>query len=491
MAIVESISRKPRIAIIGGGISGLAAAHRVIELDPAVELTVFEAGDRCGGVIATEHIDGFQVELGPDSLLKTLPWGVDLCRRLGIADELTGTNTHQKRTWILRSGRLQPLPEGLAIMAPRRIWPTVRSPILSIPAKLRMAGEWLIRRRSESTDESLARFACRRFGRETFDRLIQPLVSGIYMADPEKLSMRAALPRFVEMEAKHGSLIRAARHSLRNQKIHKGNGSPSSNGGGMFVAPRTGVGRLITAIVDRLPENTIRLRSPVRDLSRTADGGWSVSVSDASTERFDGVIVGTPSDTAARLLTGVSRSLADDLNSIEHSGCVVVTLAYTRGDITHPLNGHGFVVPQIEDREIIACTFSSVKYANRAPDGQVLLRVFLGGAMRPNVMQFDDAAILNVVSRELDPLLGIHGKPTLTRVTRQPNVMPQYHVGHLERMDRITAEVGKLPGIELAGNSYYGVGIPHCIHSGEQSGERILEFVSQSQRSTFRTKVTA
>ncbi len=477
----SSPTENRRIAVVGGGISGLAAAHRVVELDSSAEVTVFEAGDRCGGVIGTEQVDGFCIELGPDSMLKTLPWGIDLCKRLNIADDLDGTDTVQKQTWILRSGKLQPLPDGLAIMAPRRLWPTVVSPILSVPAKLRMACEWFSRRRSDLADESLAHFACRRFGRETFERLIQPLVSGIYMADPEQLSMQAALPRFVEMEAKHGSLIKAARRSVREQQQRERSSGGSPKDSGMFVAPRTGLGRLVAAIVDRLPAGAIRLQTPVTGLTRE-DGGWTVSVKDGADEQFDGVVVAAPSGTAARLLIGLNRSLAVELDSIAHSGCVVVTLGYNRTDVVHPLNGHGFVVPQVENRDIIACTFSSVKYAGRAPDGQVLLRVYLGGATRSQVLNYDDDKLLSVVTAELNPLLGIHGQPTLTRITRWPNVMPQYHVGHLERMDRIEREVARLPGIELAGNSYRGVGIPHCIHSGEQAAERLLAKVIPGRR---------
>lgn len=477
------------VAVIGGGISGLAAAHRLLELNPAVNVTVFEAGDRCGGVIETEHADGFQIELGPDSMLKTLPWGVGLCGRLGITEELDGTDTQQQQTWILRSVHLQPLPEGLAIMAPRRLWPTVRSPILSLRAKLRMACELMIRRRLDSNDESLAHFACRRFGRETFQRLIQPLVSGIYMADPEKLSIQAALPRFVEMEAKHGSLIRAARHSEREQKKHEKSGKSSAADGGVFVAPRTGLGRLVSALVHRLPKDAIRLHTPISGLRRSSDDRWTLSMHDSSSEQFDAVVLATPSGVTARLLAGVNRKLAAELNSIAHSGCTVVTLGYNRSDVGHPLNGHGFVVPQVENRSIIACTFSSVKYHHRAPEGQVLLRVFLGGATCPQIMAFDDEQIMQTVATELNPLLGIRGQPTLTRITRWPDIMPQYHVGHLDRVTRIDAEVAELPGVELAGNSYRGVGIPHCIHSGEQAAERVLNSIQQSTHSRSETQV--
>lgn len=467
-----------RVAVIGGGISGLAAAHRLSELDASLDVVVLESSDRPGGVLATECVDGFRMELGPDSMLMQLPWGVDLCRRIGFAGELIGTNQEQRQTWIVRSGRLIPLPEGLAIMAPSRIWPTVRSPILSVPGKLRLAWERFVPRRSENGDESLADFASRRVGREAFERLVQPLVSGIYMADPRRLSMQAAMPRFVAMEAEHGSLIRAARRAARNRQTNPPGNQQSDIPTTMFVAPRDGMASLITALVDRLPPEVIRLHSTVTKLNRQPDGTWHLSGKCDSAgfgEDFEGVILATPSGCSSRLLSDVDGTLANELSQIEHSGCIVVTLAFARDDVAHPLNGYGFVVPQVEQRDIIACTFSSVKYANRAPGGQVLLRVFLGGAMRADLLELDDAAVLSVVLRELKELLGVRSQPQLTRIVRWPNVMPQYHVGHLDRIERIDAAVAGLPGLELAGNSYRGVGIPHCIHSGEQSAERIAK----------------
>jgi oxygen-dependent protoporphyrinogen oxidase len=463
---------------VGGGISGLAAANRLTELPTPFDIVVFESGDRPGGVLATESVDGFRIESGPDSMLTQLPWGVGLCRRLGFSDGLIGTNQEQRQTWIVRAGRLQKLPDGLAIMAPSRIWPTVRSPILSVAAKLRLACEPLVAQRSETTDESLADFACRRVGREAFERLVQPLVSGIYMADPQKLSIRAALPRFVEMESQHGSLIRAARRAAKKKTpVPNGNDGPSLPPG-MFVAPRAGMGSLVSALADQLPQNSIRLRTAVKQLSRRPDGGWRLSGQcelGAFNENFDAVIVATPSQCTARLLNNTDPNLASQLAKIEHSGCVVVTLAYPRESIAHPLNGHGFVVPQVEQRDIIACTFSSVKYADRAPEGQVLLRVFLGGATRRDLMELDDTAVLRVVQHELGTLLRIRSEPSLIRIARWPGVMPQYHVGHLDRMERIEAATAAIPRLELAGNSYRGVGIPHCIHSGEEAAERVVK----------------
>jgi oxygen-dependent protoporphyrinogen oxidase len=265
-----------RVAVIGGGISGLAAAHRLTELDPRANVSIFESSHRLGGAIATESVDGFRIESGPDSMLSQLPWGVDLCCRIGITDELIGTNSKHRQTWIVRSGRLIPLPDGLAIMAPRRLWPTVCSPILSVRGKLRLACEPFIRRRTQATDESLADFASRRVGREAFERLVQPLVSGIYMADPHRLSIQAALPKFAAMESEHGSLIRAARRSAKTNPKTPAETKPSLIPSSMFVAPRTGMEGLVTALAQRLPAGSIRRSSTVQELIQKPEGGWQL-----------------------------------------------------------------------------------------------------------------------------------------------------------------------------------------------------------------------
>ncbi len=498
----ETQGQTRRVAVIGGGITGLAAAHRLVELGQergvAVDVTLFEAGDRPGGVLQTERHDGYCVELGPDSMLTQVPWGLDLCRRIGFDEQLIGTNDAHRQTYIVRGGRLLRLPEGLAIMAPSRIWPTVRSPILSAAGKARLACEVFVPQRGESGDESLADFARRRLGRETFERLVQPLVSGIYMADPELLSMRAALPRFVAMEAEHRSLIRAARRAVR-AKTKSGAGASADDAAkssgprySMFVAPREGLGSLISALAERLSPGVLRLRTRVERIDRLEGQRWRLHVSGQTTgseidsgtkpmaEDFDALIVAAPSQQAAHLLGPVDPSLAADLAAIQHAGCAVVIAAYAREQVGHPLDGFGFVVPQVERRDIIACTFSSVKYAGRAPTGDVLFRVFMGGATRPDLLEKDNGELLSIADRELHDLVGVRGDAKFARVARWPNIMPQYHVGHLALIDRIETAAALLPGLELAGNSYRGVGIPHCIHSGEQAAERIAALLNEA-----------
>jgi oxygen-dependent protoporphyrinogen oxidase len=476
-----------RIAVIGGGIAGLAAAHRLLELEPTVELTLFEAGDRLGGSLWTERRDGFLVEQGADSFITNVPWGVDLCRRLGLADKLIGTNPRGRQAFVVRRGRLVPIPDGFMLMAPSRVWPVLTTPILSPLGKLRLACEYFVPRRNGGEDESLASFARRRLGRETFERLVQPLVAGIYTADPEKLSLAATLPRFQEMEREYGGLIRASRKKAPAAETESLNGPSSGARYGLFVTPRDGLSSITSAIAARLPSSAVRLQSRITSLTRS-DDGWRLNI-DASNSadrneadareslsqlEFDAVIVAVAAPIAARLLEDVDANLAAELAAIEYAGAVVVSMAFDRQLIRHPLDGFGFVVPAVEGRRILSASFSSEKFPGRAPEGKVLIRTFVGGACQRELVDLDHVDLEQLVHAELSDLLGITGQPLWTTIARWSQSMPQYHLGHLDRVGRIENLVSSIPGLELAGNAYRGVGIPHVIHSGEQAAERLL-----------------
>lgn len=462
-------SSRPRVAVIGGGVTGLAAAHRLRELDPSLSVTLLEAGDRLGGALRTEHDSGYLLELGADNFITNVPWGVELCRRLGLADPLLPTRESQRRAMVVRRRRLLPVPAGFHLLAPGRILPLVQSPLLSWPGKLRVLAEWFIPRADGGEDESLASFARRRLGREAFERLVQPLVAGIYTADAEKLSMQAALPRFLEMERQHGGLIRAARRTGPTD-------SADSSGAryGMFVAPRAGMSSLIEALAARLPAGTVRLHSAAGELKPTAEGAWSLTAG-GDAERFDAVILAAPAPAAAGLVAGFDDELAGGLRQIAYAGSAIVLLGYRRDQIAHPLDCFGFVVPALERRAILAASFSSIKFEGRAPDGRVLIRVFLGGAGRREQLNLDDDALRQMAVDELAELLGATGEPELTRVVRWPNSMPQYHVGHVRLVERIEDRARRYATLALAGNAYHGVGVPNCIHSGEQAAEQIAQ----------------
>ena len=460
--------------MVGGGISGLAAAYRVTELCPQAELVVFEAGLRVGGVLHTIHEAGFQVEQSADNFITTVPWGVELCRRLGMADELIQTNPAFRHTFVVRRGRLHKLPDGFLMMAPTRLWPMAVTRLLSPWGKLRAAWEYVIPPRQEDGDESMAQFVRRRLGREVFERLVEPLVSAVYAADMEKLSLEATLWQFRDMERKYGSLIRAMRARQKAQPP----GQPADSGArySLFVTPRRGLSSLIETLARRLPARSIRLGAKVQRLDRTPGGDWLLWAAgvDQNPERFHAVILATPSHVASGLLKNLDPGLSADLASIEHSGTAIVSVAFARQQVAHPLDGMGVVVPAIERSPILACSFSSQKYAHRAPEGYVLLRVFVGGARRPDLAVMDDEPLCALVLGELSRLLGIRGQPVYTNVAHWPGTMPQYHVGHKDLVGRIEAAARRLPRFALAGNAYRGVGIPHCIYSGQQAAEQVL-----------------
>lgn len=465
-----------RVAVIGGGISGLAAAHRLLELDPAAHVTVFEGSDRLGGVLQTDRSrEGWLIERSADMFTTREPWALDLCRRIGIADELIETDARFRRAFVVRRGKLIPVPEGFTLMSPARVWPILKTPIFSPLGKLRMGWEYFSARRTNEPDESLESFVVRHFGRQTFDRLIQPLIGGIYTADPAKLSIQATMPQFVEMEREFGSLIRGMRAKAAGGKNQgtaaKGEGTGARYG--LFVAPRDGMQRLVDAVAARLPGKSIRLGTRVERIERRGDR-WQL-VLRSSEEPFDKLIVAAPATTSSRLLREVAPQLAGLMGEIQHAGCSVAIVGIRRDQIPSVPNGFGFVVPAIEKRQIIAGSLASLKFPGRAPEGKLLLRVFVGGALQPELAQLPDDELRSLVLGELRALLGLTGEPEFFQVGRWMGMMPQYHVGHLDLVAKIEQQAAAIPNFALAGNAYRGVGVPFCIHSGEQAAERILQ----------------
>ncbi len=469
-----------RIAVIGGGISGVATAHRLTELAPQCEVTLFEEADRIGGLLNTVRQDGFLLETGADNFITNIPWGIELCRRIEFEDQLVQTRAEHRTAFVVRRGRLLKIPQGFIVMSPTRMWPIISTPILSPLGKLRMACEYFVRQRQDESDESLARFVTRRFGKETYERLVQPLLGGIYTGDPEQLSTLATMPRFREMEHQHGSLSRAMlRHAKKQRKSESSGGSRYS----LFVAPRDGISSLLQAIANRLPPGTIETHSPVQRIAQQETKGWTVSVggNKPRTVAFDAVILATQAKAAAKLLADVSPQIADPLDAIHHSGCAIVSLAFRRSQIAHPMDGFGFVVPIIENRKILSGSFSSIKYPGRAPDDQVLIRVFIGGACQPELLELSDDALREIAVSELAELMGITGEPTLTRIARLPETMPQYYVGHQQRIATIESCVGDIKGLFLTGNAFHGVGIPLCVHSGEKAAEQASNYLTSNR----------
>ncbi|MBI3250069.1 MAG: protoporphyrinogen oxidase [Deltaproteobacteria bacterium] len=461
--------------MVGGGIAGLAAAHRLVELSREREVplrfTLLEASGHLGGMIATEKRDDFLLELGPDSFISEKPWALALCRRLGLEPDLIGTRDEHRATFVVRAGKLEPLPEGFMLLAPTKIGPLLRSRIFSWPGKLRMALD-LVLPRGGNDDESLGSFVRRRFGREVLDRVAQPLIGGIYTADPERLSLAATMPRFLQMEREHRSVSYAMWKAARSrpQEAKHASGARWS----LFVTLRDGLQQFVETLTPRLSLGEVQRNMPVASVQQT-DGCWQVECADGSLLSADGVVLATPAFQTASLIRSLDAQLAEQLAGISYSSAATVNLAYRRDQVPHPLNGFGFVVPSIEQRAIIAGTFSSVKYAGRAPEGSVLLRAFVGGSLQEELFDLDDRAMTAVVRKELALLLGIQAAPLFTRIARYPRSMPQYLVGHLQMIDKIEQRVSQYPGLALAGNAYRGVGIADCVRGGEAAAEAILK----------------
>ena len=463
----------PRIAVVGGGIAGLAAAHHLVELAEterrAIEVMLFEARPRLGGSIATERTDGFVIEAGPDSFLSEKPWALALCERIGASGRLVGTREEYRRTYVVHDGKLHPLPDGFLLLAPTRFLPLVTSPLFSWPGKLRMGLDLLLPRGPELPDESLGSFVTRRLGREALERVAQPLVGGIYSADPDSLSLASTMPRFLAMEREHRSVILAMWRARR--RMAAGARGTSGARWSLFVSFDDGMQTLVDLLTSRLPQGTVRVGAPVSLLERDTEDGWRVN----GDVGCDAVVLAGAAHASASLLDPLDAQLAAELRAIEYASSATVTLAYRQQDVPQRLDGFGFVVPLVETRGIVACTFSSLKYPGRAPAGYLLMRAFVGGALQQHLFEQDDDSMDATVRREVRELLGVTAAPELIRIHRHPRAMPQYHVGHLDRIKRIDARVAQLPTLALAGNAYRGVGIPDCVHSGETAARTVFE----------------
>jgi protoporphyrinogen/coproporphyrinogen III oxidase len=461
-----------KLVVVGGGITGLSAAHRATELARErglpLDLTLIEARDRLGGSIASERVNGFLVEAGPDSFLSEKPWALALCRRLGVEDRLVRTDDRFRKVFVWHRGRLHPLPDGFQLLAPTAMRPFVTSSLFSLPGKLRMALDLLLPR-GGGDDESLGAFVRRRLGAEALERVAQPLVAGIYTADPDDLSLTATMPRFIELERTERSVILGLRRALRRAPLPGTSGARWS----LFVTFAGGMEELVTTLAARLPAGAVALKQRVSALERTG-GRWRVATAEGGSFDADHVILATEAHATARLTRYVDPALATLVEEIPYASAATVSLGYRRTDVPHVLDGFGFVVPRSEGKALLAGTFSSVKYPGRAPEGHVLIRGFLGGMLNAGVLAEDDDALVVRARGELRDALGIAAEPVLTRLHRWPASMPQYRVGHLARVETIERALGALPGLSLAGAAYRGVGIADCVRSGEAAAEEAL-----------------
>ena len=464
----------PRIAIIGGGLSGLAAAAQLhLEL-PDADLTLLEASDRLGGVIDTERAGEFLVDHGADMFSINPPAAIELCRRLGVEQRLIEPQLEGRGARIACGTELVPLPEGFVLMRATQLWPMLTTPLLSIRGKLRFLLERFMPSiggvrssggekgpdNSLPPDESVAEFVRRRMGQEVLERIVAPLSAGIYTADVNRLSMQATMGPIAKMERDYGSLARATAARRRSGKDSVERSSAGARYS-QFRAFRGGMIELISTLADSLPADTIRLSSPVESI-RQSGTQWTVTVS-GEPQTFDEVVVAVPPVAASHLIRPHAADAAEELEKIESASTAIVVLGARESEIQRDINTFGFVVPLTEGRRILAGSFASHKFAGRAPQGHVLMRVFVGGAMQPELLRLSDKQLVELVREELADLIGYHGEPELTRVVRWNDAMPQYHVGHRERVERIEQAMARVDGLSLMTNALHGVGIAPVI----------------------------
>ena len=480
------------VVVIGGGISGLSAAHRLLERSAQtkkkIKVVLLESSARLGGVVRTERRDGFLLEGGPDSFISEKPEAVALAKRLGLDSRLIETTKAHRRSFIVRRGKLHAVPEGFQLLAPTRFWPFVTTGIFSWTGKARMALDLVLPKRAAANggdDESLAQFVRRRLGHEALERMAQPMVGGIYTADPERLSLRATMPRFLEMEREHRSLIRAMWRRRRQQGAAEVRGTSGARYS-LFLSFDEGMRVLVDGIVARLGSVDIRLRTGAQSLALdAASRQWKIKVGEgvdgSEMINADAVCLALPAYASANLLRDVDGELAAELDRILYASTATVNLAYRRADIPHRLDGFGFVSPIIERRAALACTFSSVKFAGRAPEEHILLRAFVGGALQPEMYALDADQMVEAVRADLRELLGIEQPPLFAQVEKWPRSMAQYHLGHVELVERVRTRLGSFPSLKLAGNAYSGAGIPDCIRSGESAADEIMATLDAGQ----------
>lgn len=471
--VMPSVTPARRSAVVvGAGLAGLVAADEFARRD--VEVCVVMPGGRPGGVLGTVRDGGWLVERSADCFLAARPEGVALVTRLGLESELIGVTPVARRALVWHAGRMLPVPAGFRLMAPGRLWPLLSSPLLSPAGRARLAWERVVppRPARAGDDESLESFAVRRLGREAFDRLVQPLAAGIWTADPARLSMAAACPDFLAMEREHGSLWAGERARLGRAAAPEASGARY----GQFVTLADGMETLPRRLAEDLQRRGVRfVEGAASSVVRSATGRWQVAGDWDGPLLADAVVVAIPAAGASRLLAAVDASLAGELAAIDYAGSCIVSLGFARDQVAHPLDAAGVVIPRSAGRRILAVSFSSSKFPGRAPAGCVLMRVFVGGALDPEATGLADDALIARARDEVGEILGARGEPQLTRVERWDRAMPQYHVGHVARVARIEAAVGRHSGLALAGAAYEGVGIPQVIASGQKAAARCLE----------------
>ena len=433
-----------KVAIIGGGISGLSAAYYLSKA--GIRAALIEKQDRLGGVIETHRVADCIVEAGPDSFLASKPAALDLIRDIGLESEVISSNDHLRRTYIKKNGRLVPMPDGLMMMVPTKMAPVAASNLISWPTKIKMGLEYFRKPSAAAGDRSVAEFVREHYGQETVDYLAEPLLSGVYGGDPEELSASATLGQMVALETRYGSLTRGVIESRKK--------APPGGGGSLFRTMKSGLGQLVDGIEAKLTVD--RIHAAATAVERTA-AGFRIALGNGSSIEADKVIVACPAHAAGPLLRPLDPAMADGLSAVRYNSSMTIGLIYDKVKLGHPLNGFGFLIPKVERRKMAACTWVGTKFSHRVPDHLALIRCFVGGGAAATAEEMRD---------ELRELMGVTAEPVATCIYHWDRAMAQYTVGHAGRIAGVTGRAKQIPGLYLAGNAYEGIGIPDCIRTG-------------------------
>ncbi len=470
----------PRVAVLGGGISGLAAAYS-LSRTAGFEIQVFEASHRLGGVLETIHDGKYLIERSADNFATLIPDALELSRDCGLEGELIRPNEGGRQAFVLNRGRVLPIPAGFSLMQPTRVGSILATKTLSWRGKMRLLAELWIARKEGDEDESLESFAVRRLGREAFESLVEPIVSGIFTADPSTLSMAATMPQFVQMERTSGGLIRG---HLRARKLDAAAAARKASGAryDQFVAPRKGMNSWIAGIASQLPPGCIQLNTPVHGISMLADqAGWTLTTN-TGPMHFDALVCALPAAKTAALIEKCLPRASQLVASVPYASSAVAAMVVNKREVSGRIDGFGLIVPQREKRASLAISFTSNKYPGRVPDDEILMRVFLGGALRPEVVDMSDEQLLEMATKELREIVGWHGKrANWQAIVRWKESMPQYLVGHVARMHELQQSLADFPTLKLCGAAYDGVGIPQCV----RRARRVAQELSTTLTSTL------
>lgn len=461
------MTNQQNIIVVGGGITGLTAVYRLQTLLPHANITLIEKTKHLGGKIATERVEGCIIEGGPDCFLSRKPRGIALAEELGVAERLNGRQPHNKRTYVMRHQELHRLPEGLTGMIPTDLDALAQSTLISSEGQKRVAQEKEIPPAPLNGDESVAQFVRRRMGDEAYENLIEPLMGGIYAGDAEQLSLAATFPQLRKIESNYGSLLGG---------LLERPAPPSDDSYAPFVSFPTGMSELVELLLAQISQATILTGVSVTKLEKEANGRYTLTLDNNQIQQADGVILATPAFVTAKLLQEIDPVVAQAHAEIPYGSSVTISMIYDKKDVRHDLAGYGYVIPRAEQTDVLACTWTSSKWAGRAPDDLVQLRVYAGRYGMADMTKEDDETLIALAQKELLETMDIDAEPKLTRVYRWVKGMPQYVMGHTDRVATIREEMTQHNGLEVAGAAYEGVGIPDCIREGENAAQAIAAY---------------